>query len=202
VLQRIETDTAEFKGADKSTDIALLKVNAGHPLRYLELGDSDAIRVGDWVMVQKDVVSDMQKPDPVGLGTYGLDVHRVQGYANEKGLLKYEGGLQRTEAERMKHIPYQIPYRVLLPKRGEVSNLLVTVCISASHVVYATIRMEPQYMIMGQAAGVAAALAVQGKKAVQDVDTNVLGKKLRLQGAILESKIKSVKDLPVKDDQD
>lgn len=151
---------------------------------------------GDWVMTQKDVVSEMQKPDPVGLGSYGLDVHRVQGYADSKGRLKYEGGLQRTEPERMKHIPYQIPYRVLLPKRKEISNLLVTVCISASHVVYATIRMEPQYMIMGQAAGEAAVLAVKENKAVQEVDTKVLGSKLAQQGAKLESKIKELSDLP------
>jgi len=156
--------------------------------------------VGDWVMTQKDVVTDMQKPDPIGLGSYGLDVHRVQGYANEKGILKYEGGLQRTEQERMKHIPYQIPYRVLLPKRTQASNLLVTVCISASHVVYATIRMEPQYMIMGQAAGEAAALAVKENKAVQDVDTNVLAGKLRSQGALLEHKLKTLADLPPTND--
>ena len=43
--------TAQVKGFDKATDLALLKIDAGHPLRYLELGDSDAIRVGDWVMV-------------------------------------------------------------------------------------------------------------------------------------------------------
>lgn len=152
--------------------------------------------VGDWVMTQKDVVTEMQKPDPIGLGSYGLDVHRVQGYANEKGILKYEGGLQRTEQERMKHIPYQIPYRVLLPKRSQLTNLLVTVCISTSHVVYATIRMEPQYMIIGQAAGEAAVLAVKDNKAVQDVDTNVLANKLRSQGALLESKLKTLADLP------
>lgn len=152
--------------------------------------------VGDWVMTQKDVVSEMQKPDPVGLGSYGLDVHRVQGYANEKGILKYEGGLQRTEQERMKHIPYQIPYRVLLPKKTQASNLLVTVCIATSHVVYSSIRMEPQYMIMGQAAGAAAALAVKQKKAVQEVDTNELAVKLKAQGAILESKLKTLADLP------
>jgi hypothetical protein len=157
--------------------------------------------VGDFVMTQKDVVTDMQKPDPIGLGSYGLDVHRVQGYANEKGILKYEGGVQRTEQERMKHIPYQIPYRAILPKRSESTNLLVTVCMSASHVVYSTIRMEPQYMIIGQAAGTAAVLAVKENKAVQDVDTQVLAKKLRSQGVYLESKLKSLADLPpVKDD--
>lgn len=157
--------------------------------------------VGDFVMTQKDVISEMQKPDPIGLGSYGLDVHRVQGYANEKGILKYEGGVQRTEQERMKHIPYQIPYRAILPKRSECTNLLVTVCMSASHVVYSTIRMEPQYMIIGQGAGTAAALAVKENKPVQDVDTKVLAGKLHAKGVYLESKLKSLADLPpVKDD--
>ncbi|MFT4093392.1 MAG: FAD-dependent oxidoreductase, partial [Niabella sp.] len=102
--------------------------------------------LGTYVMIQKDVISELQKPDPIGLGSYGLDVHKVQGYATERGILKYEGGLQRTEPERMKHIPYQIPYRSLVPRQGEITNLLVTVCISMSHVVCASLRMEPQYM--------------------------------------------------------
>lgn len=150
---------------------------------------------GEYIMTQADVVSDMQKPDPVGLGSYGLDVHRVQGWADEKGIIKFEGVPQRTEQERMKHIPYQIPYRSIIPKRGEISNLYVTVCMSVSHVVYSSIRMEPQYMILGQAAGTAAAMAIKENKAVQDVDAAALGKLLRSRGAYLESRLKTLDDL-------
>ena len=82
--------------------------------------------------------------------------------------------------------PYQIPYRVLVPKKNEAQNLLVPVCFSASHVAYSTLRMEPQYMILGQAAGVAAKMAIDAKTSVQTIGTAALTEKLRSQGAIME----------------
>jgi len=81
--------------------------------------------------------------------------------------------------------PYEIPYRSITPQRSEVENLLVPVCLSASHAAYSSVRMEPQYMIIGQAAGVAAALAVQGHRDVRDVAIPELQQKLREHGAIL-----------------
>jgi hypothetical protein len=142
--------------------------------------------VGDYVMTQPDVVDQLTKPDSVGLGSYGLDVHPVQRYADENRRVEIEGVPQRTEEVRLKHVPYQIPYRVLVPKRSETENLLVPVCPSVSHVVYATLRMEPQYMILGQAAGTAAALAAKGKLVVQDVDVHKLQDVLQREHAILE----------------
>jgi hypothetical protein len=73
----------------------------------------------------------------------------------------------------------------MTPVRTQTTNLLVPVCLSASHAAYSSVRMEPQYMIIGQAAGDAAALAVQGKLAVQDVPIDRLQQILRTQRAIL-----------------
>ncbi|HTS29417.1 MAG TPA: FAD-dependent oxidoreductase [Bryobacteraceae bacterium] len=136
--------------------------------------------VGEYVMTQKDIQTDLTKPDAIGMGTYNSDSHNVQRVVNRDGFLRNEGDMQVPVQ------PYQIPYRMLVPRRGETRNLLVPVCFSASHVAYSTLRMEPQYMIAGQAAGVAAALAIQSGRPVQEIDTSELTRILLRQGAILE----------------
>lgn len=136
--------------------------------------------VGDFVMTQADMQTALHKPDPIGMGSYNIDSHNVQRVATADGLAQNEGDVQ-VGVE-----PYQIPYRVLLPKRQEAVNLLVPVCMSASHVAYSSLRMEPQYMILGQAAGVAAAMALKQQVAVQDVDAAALSEKLKKQGAVME----------------
>ena len=136
--------------------------------------------VGEYVMRQKDIQAELTKPDPIGMGSYNSDSHNLQRVVNPEGFVRNEGDMQVAVQ------PYQIPYRVLLPKKGEAENLLVPVCFSATHVAYSTLRMEPQYMILGQAAGVAAAMAIRGHVAVQDIDTAALTRTLVEHGAILE----------------
>ncbi|HEV2447886.1 MAG TPA: FAD-dependent oxidoreductase, partial [Candidatus Sulfopaludibacter sp.] len=136
--------------------------------------------VGEYVMTQRDIQNDLAKPDAIGMGSYNSDSHNVERIVNAAGFVRNEGDMQVPVK------PYQIPYRILLPKRAEARNLLVPVCFSASHVAYSTLRMEPQYMILGHAAGVAAAMAVRKSIAVQDVDTAALTRTLVEQGAILE----------------
>ena len=136
--------------------------------------------IGEYVMSQQDIQTNLAKPDPIGMGSYNSDSHNVQRIVNAEGFVENEGDMQVPVQ------PYQIPYRVMLPKRAEASNLLVPVCFSASHVAYSTLRMEPQYMIIGHAAGLAAKMAIDAKTAVQDVDTNALTGKLRAQRAVME----------------
>jgi hypothetical protein len=136
--------------------------------------------VGEYVMSQKDIQTELTKPDPIGMGSYNSDSHNLQRVINKDGFVRNEGDMQVPVQ------PYQIPYRVLLPKKNEVQNLLVPVCFSATHVAYSTLRMEPQYMILGQAAGVAAAMAIRGSLPVQDIDTAALTRTLVEHGAILE----------------
>lgn len=136
--------------------------------------------VGEFVVSQKDIQTDLRKPDAIGMGSYNSDSHNIQRIVNAEGMAENEGDMQVSVT------PYQIPYRVMVPRRSEATNLLVPVTFSASHVAYSTLRMEPQYMIIGQAAGVAASLAIQGNLAVQDVPTEALQAKLRSQRAVFE----------------
>ena len=136
--------------------------------------------VGDFVMTQKDVQAELTKPDVIGMGSYNSDSHNVQRFVTEQGYAQNEGNMEVPVT------PYQIPYRIMLPAKDQVANLLVTVCFSASHVTYSTLRMEPVYMIIGQAAGVAAAMAIDGKAPLHNIDTTSLTATLRSQGAVME----------------
>jgi hypothetical protein len=134
---------------------------------------------GGFVMTQKDLQTDRHKYDAIGMGSYSIDSHNTYRYVTADGSVANEGDMQIAVR------PYEIPYRVLLPKRMETENLLVVVCVSASHVAYSSLRMEPQYMIMGQAAGIAASLAVREGAAVQDIDIRRLTDKIRKTGGVL-----------------
>ncbi|HKD10386.1 MAG TPA: FAD-dependent oxidoreductase, partial [Bryobacteraceae bacterium] len=136
--------------------------------------------VGEFVMTQKDLQTDLTKPDPIGMGSYNSDSHNVERIVDANGFVRNEGDMQVAVK------PYQIPYRILLPKAAQATNLLVPVAFSASHVAYSSVRMEPQYMILGQAAGVAAKMAIEGKRPVQEIDTGALTEKLRAQGSVME----------------
>lgn len=113
------------------------------------------------------------------MGSYQSDSHHVRRIPTPDGAVENEGEQYVMPA------PYQIPYRIMLPKAGAVTNLLVPVCFSASHVAYSTIRMEPQYMILGQAAGVAASIAVRNRIGVGQVPVQELQAKLRDHKAVL-----------------
>jgi hypothetical protein len=136
--------------------------------------------VGDFVMTQKDLQTDLTKPDPIGMGSYNSDSHNIERIVTPGGFVRNEGDMQVAVK------PYQIPYRIMLPKSSEARNLLVPVAFSASHVAYSSVRMEPQYMILGQAAGEAAKMAIEGKRAVQEIDSAALTDRLRKRGAVME----------------
>jgi hypothetical protein len=136
--------------------------------------------IGEYVMVQKDLQTELSKPDPIGMGSYNSDSHNVERIIGPDGFVRNEGDVQVAVK------PYQIPYRIMLPKQAQATNLLVPVAFSASHVAYSSVRMEPQYMILGHAAGVAAKLAISGGTAVQGIAAEALAGQLRKQGAVME----------------
>lgn len=139
--------------------------------------------VSNFVMSEKYLEGIKEVPESVGMGNYNMDSHNVQRYITKKGDVQNEGDVQIAVKK-----PYGISYQSIVPKLSECSNMLVPVCLSASHVAYGSIRMEPVFMVLGQSAGKAAVLAIKNQQAVQSVDYNVLKKSLLASGQILTLK--------------
>lgn len=97
----------------------------------------------------------------VGLASFGMDSHVVQYYVDDNGHVRRDGTIWRVLPR-----PYGISYRSIVPRRGECENLLVPVCLSASH---GSIRMEPVFMVLGQSAATAATVALDQGVSVQAV---------------------------------
>ncbi len=137
--------------------------------------------VGEFVMTEQNVRKEdrIRADHPVGLGSYALDCHYVSQVVDADGKLRNEGTLFYPTT------PYPISYYAITPKESECANLLVTVCLSASHVAYSSIRMEPVYMILGHSAATAASLAIDQNVPVQQVPYSSLKDKLLLEGQIL-----------------
>jgi hypothetical protein len=135
--------------------------------------------IGVYVMRQSDLQTERTKPDSIGMGSYNSDSHNIQRVVTPDGYVANEGDVEVPVQ------PYEIPYRILLPSEPALENLLVPVCLSATHVAYSSLRMEPQYMIMGQAAGVAASLAIRKGVPVESVPIDALQANLHAHHARL-----------------
>ncbi len=119
--------------------------------------------VSDYVLSEADTQHKRGCDDPVGMGSYAMDSHNCQRFVRD-GHVFNEGDVQLQPAG-----PYAVSYRSIVPSRGQCENLLVPVCLSASHIAYGSVRMEPVFMILGESAALAAHLAIQNGLSVQDV---------------------------------
>lgn len=152
----------------------------------------DRRMLGEYVVTQHDILENRTKPDSIGLGSYPMDSHNVQRVPTSDGAVENEGDMF-VLTKLLEIPPYEIPYRSIVPRRSQASNLLVPVCLSGTHVSYGTIRTEPVYMILGHAAGVAAAIAAHRNLAVQDVPVTELQSDLTAEHAVLHSPLHSAR---------
>ncbi len=135
--------------------------------------------VSDYVMTTKNCAGLVVAPDSVGMGAYAMDSHHTQRF-NSNGSVKNEGGVYEIPPA-----PYPISYRSLIPRVGQCENLLVSWCLSTSHMAFGSARMEPVFMTLGQSAATAAVLAINGGISVQQVPYEKLASVLRADGQVL-----------------
>jgi hypothetical protein len=153
--------------------------------------------VSSYVVTQKDLEGRTDPPHTVGLAAYGVD-DWPYAVVVEDGKVAVQGGaFSIIYIDGGKYNgSYKIPYEAIVPSKGQCDNLIVPVCVSASHIAFTSLRMEPVWMVLGESAGVAAAIAVDTEIPVQEVPYNKLRQKLddldqtldRIQGAIEDQK--------------
>jgi len=136
---------------------------------------------GEFVMTEHECLAKRPVPGSIGMGSYAMDSHNVQRYVTSDGFVQNEGDIGVKPLR-----PYGIAFGSIVPKRQEVTNLLVPVCVSSSHIAYGSIRMEPVFMILGQSAATAAVLSIEDGVAIQDLDYGKLRTRLLADGQILE----------------
>jgi hypothetical protein len=141
---------------------------------------------GRYTLTQKDVLEDPKKDDPIAVSSFPIDSHDCRRIALPDGVLN-EGTILPVRMPGRPHgYAYHIPYRAITPSASECSNLLVPVALSATHVAYCSVRVEPTWMTIGQSAGIAAALAAKTGGTVQSLDYTQLRARLLAQHQVLD----------------
>ncbi|MCX8090672.1 MAG: FAD-dependent oxidoreductase [Verrucomicrobiae bacterium] len=135
--------------------------------------------VSDYVMTQANCEGRVVAPESICLARYHIDSHGVQRLASG-GFARWEGSIGGTPP-----FPYPVSYRSIIPRAGECENLFCTFALSASHVAFGSIRMEPVFMMLSHAAGVAAAFAIDDSVPVQQLSYARLAAQLRADGQLL-----------------
>lgn len=154
-------------------------VDNGHWPHHLYIREARRM-VGEFVLTDQHLLGRRQTPQSVGMGSYSIDSHNVWRYVTSDGTVQNEGDIG------VKIPPYAIPFGCLVPRRAECRNLLVPVCVSATHAAYGSIRMEPVFMILGQSAATAAAMALATDSDIQAVPYERLRERLLADGQVLE----------------
>jgi len=139
--------------------------------------------ISDYVMTQDNCQARKTADDAVGLAAYGMDSHNTQRYVDKNGFVRNEGDVQVHGFG-----PYPISYKSIVPKESECANLIVPVCLSATHISYGSIRMEPVFMVLGQSSATAACQAIDENVSVQKINYSKLREHLVADKQILEWK--------------
>lgn len=133
--------------------------------------------IGAYVMTQANCEGKEVVNDGIAIAAYTMDSHNCQRIVIKKGdsvMVKNEGNVEIGGFG-----PYPVSYRSIIPKESECKNLLVPICLSASHIAYGSIRMEPVFMVLAQSSAIAASLAIDKKIALQQMDVKSIQRILK-----------------------